>query len=628
MSIRRRRVSVTALAWCLLAAAAACAEKEGDMKDVSAMLPAKPVGLGRPRGDRAAWEALAGLDDFRKIVDEAGKLAQEPIPEQPDDLFLEYSRNGNRVRWEKAEWKRRARLRTFALAECLESKGRFIKPLEEIIEALCREKTWVMPAHDGSLANFQGRAVDVDLASAALAWEMATAAWLFGNDLPSATRERLVENVRKRVLIPFMDMVEGRRKRNWWMDTNNNWNAVCLAGVVGAALAIVESPGERAEFIRAAGEYSKNFLRGFGSDGYCSEGLGYWNYGFGHYVMMAETIIQATAGKINLMNRDDVRLPAAFGARIEIINRLYPAFADCAVGAIPAPELMGYLNRTFGMGPLENTGPSTGAPLFNWLLYSFPDSASGAHQAGQGANVPEPEARTLFDASGIMICRPGHAKACRLGVAIKGGNNNEHHNHNDIGSFVVAIGKATPLLDPGAEVYTARTFGPQRYESQLLNSFGHPVPVVAGALQDTGAQALGKILRTEFTDDADTLLLDIKPAYGSVGELKNLIRTFVYSRRGAGALTVTDEVEFSAPKTFGTALITLGDWKEQRHGRLLVSDQGETLLVDIKVEGTEFDIKAEEIKADARTPRRPTRIGINLRTQVKRAVVTLTITRD
>ena len=50
----------------------------------------------------------------------------------------------------------------------------------------------------------------------------------------------------------------------------------------------------------------------------------------------------------------------------------------------------------------------------------------------------------------------------RMGVAIKGGNNNEHHNHNDVGSFVVAIGSAAPLLDPGAEIYTARTFSPSR----------------------------------------------------------------------------------------------------------------------------------------------------------------------
>ncbi len=597
------------------------------MKDISAMLPANPVGLGRPRGDRTAWEALAGLDAFRKIVNDAEKLAQEPIPEQPDDLFLEFSRNGNRVRWEQAEWMRRARLRTFALAECLENKGRFIKPLSEVIEALCREKTWVMPAHDGSLANFEGRVVDIDLASAALAWEMATVAWLFGNDLPPETRERLFENVRKRVLSPFIDMVEGRRRRNWWMDTTNNWNAVCLAGVAGAALAILDSPGARAQFILAARKYSKNFLRGFGGDGYCTEGLGYWNYGFGHYVMMAETIIQATAGNVDLMERDGVRLPAAFGARFEIMNGIYPAFADCTVGVKPGPRFMGYVSRKFGLGlgQFENEGPSAGGALFECLLFSFPNSVSGGDKAGRKSGVLE--ARTLFDSSGVWICRPGPSKSCRMGVAIKGGNNDEHHNHNDVGSFVVAIGSAAPLLDPGAEIYTARTFSPRRYDSRLLSSHGHPVPLVAGALQETGADARGTVLSTRFADVEDALVMDIRAAYG-VKELTKLVRTFVYSRAGTGSLTVTDEVEFSTPKAFGTALITLGAWKEEQHGRLLVSDNGGFVLVDIKVEGSEFDIKAEEIREEARTPKRPTRIGIDLRTPVTRATVTLKISPD
>ena len=38
-------------------------------------------------------------------------------------------------------------------------------------------------------------------------------------------------------------------------------------------------------------------------------------------------------------------------------------------------------------------------------------------------------------------------------------------------------------LDAGGEDYTSRTFSSRRYESQALNSFGHPVPRVAGAMQ-------------------------------------------------------------------------------------------------------------------------------------------------
>ena len=56
---------------------------------------------------------------------------------------------------------------------------------------------------------------------------------------------------------------------------------------------------------------------------------------------------------------------------------------------------------------------------------------------------------------------------------MKGGHNAEQHNHNDVGSFIVALGHSTPLVDPGAEVYTGRTFSRRRYDSNVLNSFGH-----------------------------------------------------------------------------------------------------------------------------------------------------------
>ena len=138
-------------------------------------------------------------------------------------------------------------------------------------------------------------------------------------------------------------MVTGKRKVNWWMRTTNNWNAVCLAGVTGAALAMVESPAERAFFVVAAEQYSQSFLRGFTADGYCSEGVGYWNYGFGHYVLLAEAISQATRGGVDLLGGDDILAPATYGPRIEIINGLYPAFADCGVTTKPSPKRVSLL---------------------------------------------------------------------------------------------------------------------------------------------------------------------------------------------------------------------------------------------------------------------------------------------
>jgi hypothetical protein len=111
------------------------------------LLPEKPAGFGSPIADRKAWEKLAGNDSFQRIIPEAERLLQSPIPEQPDDLYLDFSRTGNRIRWQRISGRRRGRVRTFTLAECLENKGRFIPAFEEIVQVLCSERTWGMPAH-------------------------------------------------------------------------------------------------------------------------------------------------------------------------------------------------------------------------------------------------------------------------------------------------------------------------------------------------------------------------------------------------------------------------------------------------------------------------------------------------
>ena len=593
------------------------------VKAVAAMLPERPAAAGRPITDRAAWDRLAADPAAKAVAARAEECLKEPIPDQPEDLFLDFSRTGNRRRFEKVAFERRGRHAPRVIAECMENKGRFVAAVERLIDALAAERTWVLPAHDRELKNFKGTSTDIDLFSSAVGWNLATADFLLGDRLSPAARRTLRENVARRIVEPYRAMVAGTRPRNGWMTVTNNWNAVCLAGVTGAALAEVESREERARIVVAAEKYSRNFLAGFTPDGYCSEGLGYWNYGFGHYVMLAETIRQATGGGADLMGLPEVKAPASFAARIQIIGGAAPSFADCDVGTRPSPLIMYFVNRRFGLGLSEYDALDPKvylSPLAEAMIYLFPNAASDMKPAAAARGTA---LRDWFQEAGILIGRPAAGSACRMGVALKGGHNAEHHNHNDVGSYVVVLGSRPVLLDPGRETYTARTFSGRRYESKLLNSFGHPVPVVAGQLQRTGREAQARVIRTEFTDAADTLVLDISAAY-AVPDLKRLERTFVYSRAGAGSLTVTDRVEFASPQTFATAILTLGAWKWLEGGVGRVTDGGESAHVFIDAgTGNAYTIQTEEIVEDA--PCKPTRIGISLLNPVTEATVTLRI---
>ncbi len=596
--------------------------------EIAKMLPEVPRGAGRPISDRQAWDAVAKAPGFREVVPRAARSLKEPMPELPDDLYLDYSRTGNRDRYQNVFFKRHSRWAGLVLAECLENKGRFLPAIDEGLRAILAEKTWVLPAHDGALRNFKGDVVEIDLTAAATAATLATADYWLGDKLKPETRKLLRSEWERRTFAPFEGAVTQGKPRLGWLTTTNNWNAVCLAGVAGAALTAIEDPNRRGFFVASAEKYVQNFLDGFTPDGYCSEGLGYWNYGFGNFMLLAEAVCQATDGKLDLWEKPKIREIARFGRRIEILPGVNPAFADCHVGSRPDVSLMAFVSRRFGFGWKEYeekglllaAGPSSN--LFELGLIGFPNSAGN-----RAAAEPTPQApRDWFAEAGILICRPGPGTQCLLGVALKGGHNAEHHNHNDVGSFVVALGGKTPLVDPGSEVYTARTFSGRRYESKVLNSFGHPVPRVAGRLQQTGRQAAANVVKTEFTDKTDTLVLDITAAY-DVKELKRLRRTFVFSREGRGSLTVTDEVEFTSPQTFETALVTFDESKAGPGDTVLVGDGAEAVKVGIAVTGAKLSpIRSEAIREDLPGRRIPTRLGIELAEPVTRASIRLTIT--
>jgi len=596
----------------------------GRVREIAAMLPDRPTGLGRPITDRAAWGSPGIRENMGDVVATAERLMAEPVPEASDDLFLEFSKTGNRTRYQEVMAKRRARLDAFVLAECVENKGRFIQPFVDTLRTISKEATWLYPAHDPSLRNFKGETIDIDLGSVAVAWTLATADWVLGDKLPGEARTLSRQQLELRIFKPFKDMVEARRPANWWLTGKNNWNSVCLAGVTGSALALIESRDERAYYVVAAEALSKHFVSGIPADGYCTEGVGYWNYGFGNYILLAETVLQATGGKLDLLTGEHVKRIALYGLHIAIAPGVCPAFADCSVDARPSAFLVDYIARRWGrpVPPgLSEPRPWSSMPLYWVMACAFPNSVSDRPKPQQGALAD----RTWFDEGGVLIGRPTSRKECRLAAAMKGGNNAEQHNHNDVGSYLVVVDGRAVLIDPGSEVYTRRTFSERRYESKVLNSFGHPVPIVAGKLQRPGPDARGRVLEMQFADSAETLVLDIKSAY-DVPEIEKLERTFVYSREEEGSLTVTDEVVFSQPRTFGTALVTFGTWRPELPGGLTIEDGGGAVNVEIHCDGGEIAVQAEEIHEDLLAKRTPTRIGLNFKEPIKSGRISVVIT--
>jgi hypothetical protein len=213
--------------------------------------------------------------------------------------------------------------------------------------------------------------------------------------------------------------------------------------------------------------------------------------------------------------------------------------------------------------------------------------------------------------------------AADFGVALKGGHNAEHHNHNDLGSFVIARGDRAVLVDPGLEVYTKRTFSDQRYLSKVLNSYGHSVPVIGGELQRTGREYAAKVVSTSFTPTQDTVVLDLTGAY-AVPALQSLVRTLTLRRGTNPEVVISDEVAFLTPSTYEGALITFERYRERGSGVILVGAGATALRVQIE-STTPWTLRPELIEERLPGDRKPTRLGLALAEPVRTARVTVTI---
>lgn len=588
---------------------------------IAAWLPAAPKGLGPALSDRAAWDRLGAGTDFReKTISRAERFTREPTPVITAAMWEAALKSRDR-QIDKLVDRRRFRLVTLTLAEGMENQGRFLPAIESEIATICAEASWILSGH---VQFTYGRN---DLGTAMTAWNLAAADTLLGDRLAPATRSLIREKVRERVLVHYLAVVRGEKKPEWWSIDANNWNPVVHGGVVGAALALLDDRRERAEIVAGAERGIVYYLKGFPADGYSPEGLGYWKYGFGHYLLLAEAVLDATGGKVNLYD-GQVRLVAQFPRRYAIAPDIYPAYGDNQFME-PTSHWMAHLvDRRFGLE--DGTRPaSTLDPMYSAFLYAY-----GANLAFDSSAQPKapPDSdvirghrlRDWFAESQVYVGRlPSSSPG--LGVTLKGGNNGVSHCHTDLGGFSVVLGGVPVIADPGVTVYDGQTFGPYRYKHPVINSYGHNTPVVAGRLQKEGSDYFATVLETRFTDTEDRLVLDLAKGY-PVAELSKLTRAYAYRRAGGGSFTITDHVAFSSPQSFGVALVTYGTAREEKPGVWLVTYKDQTLRATIATEdGRPFTVTDELLDKPSRLgPVR--RLGVNLTNPVSETRITVTIT--
>lgn len=537
--------------------------------------------------DREAWERLKNDPQLKGALDgsaqRARELAGQDIPRLRASLYLDFQRTGQRRPYEIVLGKQSDFLNAFALAECLEGKGEFLDPLMDALWSVCEMSDWCMPAHTKGLPDMEKP--HIDLSASQIGVTLGEVANVFGDALPEPVRKRIDYEMNRRIFEPYLT-------RDFsWETGRNNWNAVCNGNMIRAALYFIHDRERLAKVIHKAQNGMVHYLEGFDRDGGTAEGISYWNYGFSRYAYAALLLNQYTDKKLNLLEPPIVKEIAQFPARIEMSMGKYPTFSDSSESTSCPTGLMCYLSdelelpklRSFAAARMPET-PDAGSLaglLYGVLIAQLPTRDASAFGW---------EEYHFLRGVEWMISRVNARDPGSLVLVAKGGRNDEAHNHNDVGNFIVHLNGESLLVDMGAPIYDRDFFrSDKRYSYLSARSLGHSVPFVNGQEQCVGHFA-AKDVKPSHTPKRDSLRSDIADAYPPEVGLNSLIREISLIRKGKGRIELNDRVTFKEiPKSYESALMTFCSVDTRHPG--IVTIQGEKAGLRI-----EYNAKAWEVQ--------------------------------
>ena len=431
------------------------------------------------------------------------------------EIESEFLRNGNRANFEKKYFLRRKQLSIYAImAAIYPDEEKYIIGLQNVICDICNEHSWQLPGHR-PLDNWNRRD-DIDLFAAETGLYLAEIKYMLGDRLNPLVTGRITAELEWRIMKSF------ENNTFWWEKLKSNWASVCSGSVGGVFM--YEAPHRFGAAIKRITACMDNYLSGINDEGSTSEGAGYWVYGLSFFVLYHDLLRRFTSGKTDGFANEKVRRLSGFLSNLYLDEKNIVLFSDAPQGAIYPVWLMSFLKEEYDIAlPPEQK--------INLTLEKFSVAVREVLCYGNEYESSFGIGKTYYKELQWYIERKK-----RYSIAIKGGNNAEEHNHNDIGSFMIAHNKCVSLCDIGMGEYTADYCGDKRYTMFETSALGHSVPIINGVCQVEGESYFGTM-----NVDGNIVEIDMKKAYKI--ELGKFNRQFELLEDG---IILTDSFDSSA----------------------------------------------------------------------------------
>lgn len=511
------------------------------------LLLEKPLQLFPTMDDREAWDKVDGAE----IMAQAEKYRAQPYPPRKATDFMAFVRTGSRKADENPYFFRRRKLTMAALNCCVTGS---LEDLDDVVDGLwciCEETSWVISAHNRNDIPGGRRPEEyplpdpddpyVDLFSAQTAMILSLICSVMPRQLDDVTpmlRQRVQREIRQRVLEPFMTHDDF-----WWMGITrrklNNWTPWIVSNVQLTAALCMEDRTALAALLERSLLMEDCWLACVPEDGGCDEGAAYWNVAGGSLLDSLDLLEQLTAGRMTFWDVPKVRNIMQFPAKAALDNGWFLNYADCDARPLVCGERLQFAGEKLQDCELLGLGVKMRGDyaaqiddtphmwrVLNMLFHPV-CTLENWQRSPKDEWLPDLQLR-IHEEDGFLMC-------------CKGGHNDESHNHNDVGSFMLYVDGRPLFVDAGNMVYTAKTFSAERYTLWNIRSAYHNVPMIGGQEQMPGLEHAAR----DVQPTENGLQLDMAGAYGSEAGVVSAKR---HIRVQEGALHLQDELTLQQPQ--------------------------------------------------------------------------------
>lgn len=516
-------------------------------------------------GDRTAW-SKADQAMLASVLNEAESYQKYDWPYIPATKSLLYERTGDRNEYQSLSFKKRSVLGILLLAEVHENKGRFLDAIVDGVWSICEESFWGVPAHLPRSKDYKGL-MDVsdpfvDLFAAETGTYLAWVDYFLGEKLDSISpqiRKRIYYETNNRLFKPLMTKPHGWMTKNQNGRAPNNWNPWICSNWLNTALLLEKNDEQRVAMTNKILQVLDEFLNPYPNDGGCDEGPSYWGAAAASLYDNISILDLATNNAFQYVYGDEkIKNMGKFIYRAQISDAYFLNFAD----ADPQPKMSANMIYRYGKDINDPAMMKFGAYYreqenmlsgnFHYFRKLFALFIQDEFQKAD-KSLPLPKDVWLPDLQ-VMVARDREGTTDGFYVAAKGGHNDESHNHNDIGNFVVYYDGQPLIIDVGRGTYTSKTFSNKRYEIWYNCSDYHNTPTINGKTQLPGKQFKANNVLHKATKSSAEFTLDIGNAYPDDTGINEWKRTVRLTR--GKKVSVTDVINLKHAEALTQHLMT------------------------------------------------------------------------